>query len=95
MMLAAVVVSAMAVTACTPKAGGPPTLEDELAAGNLTAAEEILNERIANAKDDAEFTARVVDLFKGSGIEVKDHLIVGRKQVFSFAFNFMLNGKHR
>ena len=53
-MLAAVVVSAMAVTACTPKAGGPPTLEDELAAGNLTAAEEILNERIANAKDDAE-----------------------------------------
>ena len=54
-----------------------------------------LEDRARPSKDDAEFTARVVDLFKGSGIEVKDHLIVGRKQVFSFAFNFMLNGKHR
>lgn len=49
-----------------------------------------LEDKARPSYEDIEFTKRAVKLFKGEGIKVADHLIVGRKQVFSFAFNELL-----
>lgn len=46
-----------------------------------------MEDKARPSKVDAEFTARAEEAFKGAGIEVKDHLVIARKQVFSFSFN--------
>ena len=51
-----------------------------------------MEDKARPSKTDAEFTVRAREVFKGAGIEVKDHLILARKQVFSFAFNHMVAG---